>query len=160
MRFDGLLMRAGLIGNVCVRALPVVILLAGCSTGPLVPEGTDYVRISSVDPSLGRSSDTIFANDRLKRETPNPGTTDVRVSWAVLPDGTYAQARAIVERDMPRVTARDFDLCPTDASIQSISVNPPVAGIDTVSKGCAPNGFDRLLRELMTLMPPWRQGDA
>ncbi|MDX8348778.1 hypothetical protein SLH49_12380 [Cognatiyoonia sp. IB215446] len=138
-----------------MRALFLAVALAGCATAPLAPEGTDFIEVLSGSSFIGQATQTIYANNTLKREVLEPNEPDVTVVWVTLPDGTYAAARAIVERDFPTITAPDFDLCPTDMGVDSITLSQPVADREFVLGGCGENGYYPLRAELLALLPEW-----
>ncbi len=136
------------------RFLTIVVLLAGCANGPLAPEGTDYIAVTSGSGFIGRSADRIYANDTLRREDQDPVDAALDVRWQELPEGTYQKARAILTAGVPGIAEPEFDLCPTDMGVNSMTFTQPVADQTSVSAGCMDNGYFALRSQIMALLPP------
>ncbi len=135
------------------RFLTCAVLLAGCATEPLAPEGTDYIAVTSGSGFIGRSADRIYANDTLRREDQDPGVAAPAVQWQKLPEGTYERARVILTKGVPGITEPEFDLCPTDMGVNSMTFTKPIAGETSVSAGCMDNGYFAVRSQIMALLP-------
>lgn len=129
--------------------------LAACTTGSLAPEGADYVQI--VELGLGDLpvTATIYANDALRREFPTADGNQSRTRWSMLPEGSYREARAILQRSVPCA-----DTCAEVGAIRIISASVPVKGRTMLRFGCGADDFDPMMAELQALLPPWRHGNA
>jgi hypothetical protein len=136
------------------QVLAILVLLAGCASGPLAPEGTDYIAVVSGSSFIGRSADHIYANDTLRREDQGANDVASTVTWQALPEGTYANSRAILAEGVPRIAEPEFDLCPTDMGANSMRFTQPIAGETSVSAGCMNNGYFPVRSQIMALLPP------
>ncbi|ROU04271.1 hypothetical protein [Histidinibacterium lentulum] len=147
--------------RLCLCLVPVVsVALGACA--PAVPEDRPFVRVSSGSTFSGLTTVTITADDRVLREdhevTPDAGGTRTR-RLAAEP-GRHAAARALAEAAWPDLLAATaalpedrFASCPTDLGTQSVTVEPPIAGVATVEGACGPEGVRDLMAGILRLAP-------
>ncbi|KAA9008927.1 hypothetical protein [Histidinibacterium aquaticum] len=130
-----------------LAALSLLVLLAACGREPPVP----YVRLITGEAPEGPVRVTIFATDQAEIGV---GT---RKGVRALPEGSYARARALVERDFPRIFSRQAALreardCP-DVGEATVQAQPAASGIAAVGWSCGEDGVLALVEELRAIVP-------
>jgi hypothetical protein len=135
-----------------MKQLIVCMLLAGCSTGDLVPLGTDYVALRSQAEDGGQRVDVIYANDILQVSEQALFGPARNTSSSSMPKGSYETARNLVDR--AGIVTPDPE-CLDGTLNDSVLVSPATKIGAEILSVCTTSEYADLRAQLTALLPPW-----
>lgn len=134
--------------------ITMFVCLAACARTLSVPEGTEFIRLSSQGAGYLYET-TLYANDVVKRYSQDRelAPDDVNEDYFMAEVGTYDKAMRLLAAEMPNASEIDDGRCLDSGPSSAIFVSVPIAGRSSVTNGCGNKGFQELAAKIIDLLP-------